>query len=111
VSLSLRPSLKPPLSKSDAQRALVLAEALGVPLETVVPADEELPRDVRVLQKGLEQLREQKADIDCHDGGAPFRFLLTQAALTELPEARNRRSRYACWATGRDRLARSAQGQ
>jgi 3-phosphoshikimate 1-carboxyvinyltransferase len=73
--------LRPPLSKSDAQRALVLAEALGVPLDTVVPPDEELPRDVRVLRRGLEQLREPESDIDCHDGGAPFRFLLTQAAL------------------------------
>jgi 3-phosphoshikimate 1-carboxyvinyltransferase len=75
--------LRPPLSKSDAQRALVLAEALGVPLESVVPAAEVLPRDVRVLRAGLVALRAPEADIDCHDGGAPFRFLLTQAALAE----------------------------
>ncbi len=77
----MSPRLSPPLSKSDAQRALVLAEALGVPLSSVIPPEEELPRDVRVLQRGLELLREPTADIDCHDGGAPFRFLLTQAAL------------------------------
>lgn len=79
--MSMSVSLRPPLSKSDAQRALVLAEALGVPLDSVVPPEEELPRDVRVLRAGLEQLRAPRADIDCHDGGAPFRFLLTQAAL------------------------------
>lgn len=77
------PVLRPPLSKSDAQRALVLAEALGVPLESVVPAGEVLPRDVTVLRGGLEALRAGDAAIDCHDGGAPFRFLLTQAALAE----------------------------
>jgi 3-phosphoshikimate 1-carboxyvinyltransferase len=74
--------LRPPLSKSDAQRALVLAEALGVPLDAVVPPGEDLPRDVRVLRAGLTALRAPRAEIDCHDGGAPFRFLLTQAALS-----------------------------
>jgi 3-phosphoshikimate 1-carboxyvinyltransferase len=73
--------LRPPLSKSDAQRALVLAEVLGAPLDPVAPPAEALPRDVRVLRAGLEALRRPEADIDCHDGGAPFRFLLTQAAL------------------------------
>lgn len=77
----MTPVLRPPLSKSDAQRALVLAEALSVPLGTVIAAEEVLPRDVQVLRGGLERLRESRADIDCHDGGAPFRFLLTQAAL------------------------------
>jgi 3-phosphoshikimate 1-carboxyvinyltransferase len=73
-------TLVPPLSKSDAQRALVLAEIIGVPLDEVVPPGEELPRDVRVLRGGLEVLR-TGGDVDCHDGGAPFRFLVTQAAL------------------------------
>ena len=75
--------LRPPLSKSDAQRALVLAEVLRVPLESVVPSSEVLPRDVTVLRGGLQALRAREAAIDCHDGGAPFRFLLTQAALAE----------------------------
>lgn len=78
--------LVPPLSKSDAQRALVLAEVLGVAFEQVLPADEALPRDVQVLRAGLLALREPTATIDCHDGGAPFRFLLGQAAV--LPSRR-----------------------
>ncbi len=71
--------LVPPLSKSDAQRALVLADALGV--ENVIQTGEALPRDVEVLRDGLVALQQPVAEIDCHDGGAPFRFLLTQAAL------------------------------
>jgi 3-phosphoshikimate 1-carboxyvinyltransferase len=71
--------LVPPLSKSDAQRALVLADILGV--TDVIAPEEVVPRDVDVLRTGLVALRQPNADIDCHDGGAPFRFLLTQAAL------------------------------
>ena len=73
--------MRPPLSKSDAHRALVLADILGVPFEEVLPAGEELPRDVEVLRDGLIALRNPTARIDCQDGGAPFRFLLTQAAV------------------------------
>lgn len=75
--------LVPPLSKSDAQRSLVLARACGVPEARVLPPDEALPNDVQVLRDGLRALGEggQQA-VDCRDGGAPFRFLLTQAALT-----------------------------
>ena len=73
--------MKPPLSKSDAQRALVLADIVGVPFERVLPAGEVLPRDVEVLRAGLIALRGPVARIDCQDGGAPFRFLLTQAAV------------------------------
>lgn len=73
--------MKPPLSKSDAQRALVLADILGVPFERLLPAGETLPRDVQVLRDGLIALRGPVARIDCQDGGAPFRFLLTQAAV------------------------------
>jgi 3-phosphoshikimate 1-carboxyvinyltransferase len=72
--------LVPPLSKSDAQRALVLADLVGVPFSAVLPQAEDLPRDVRVLRHGLEVLR-TGGEVDCHDGGAPFRFLVTQAAL------------------------------
>ncbi len=73
--------VRPPLSKSDAQRALVLADILGVPFDSLLPANEMLPRDVQVLRDGLIALRSPKARIDCQDGGAPFRFLLTQAAV------------------------------
>ncbi|MFZ5443991.1 MAG: 3-phosphoshikimate 1-carboxyvinyltransferase [Myxococcota bacterium] len=73
--------LVPPLSKSDAQRALVLADILGVPFDDVIPPGEELPRDVVVLREGLLALRQPRARIDCRDGGAPFRFLVTQAAV------------------------------
>jgi 3-phosphoshikimate 1-carboxyvinyltransferase len=70
--------LTPPLSKSDAQRALVLANILGVPRDSLLQLDESTPRDVAVLATGLEQLGQ---DIHVEDGGLPFRVLLTQAAL------------------------------
>ena len=73
--------LIPPISKSDAQRALVIADILGVPLASLLPADELLPTDVEVLHDGLRALQSPGAIIDCRDGGAPFRFLLAQAAV------------------------------
>ncbi len=85
--------LVPPPSKSDAQRALVLAHVTGRPRAEVLP-DEELahaPADVKALARGLECLSsagDAEALIDCGDGGAPFRFLLGQAATT--PGARVR---------------------
>lgn len=79
--------LTPPPSKSDAQRALVLRRARGCSLEDA--ADERmLPGDVRVLRRGLARLEnavKDEVEIDCEDGGAPFRILLGQAAV--LPEA------------------------
>jgi 3-phosphoshikimate 1-carboxyvinyltransferase len=72
--------LTPPPSKSDAQRALVLADLLGIPFDSVVTGDD-LPRDVKVVRKGLEALRTAESWIDCRDGGAPFRFLLAQACV------------------------------
>jgi 3-phosphoshikimate 1-carboxyvinyltransferase len=71
--------LTPPLSKSDALRACVLADATALPL--ALPDGERLPRDLEVLCAGLSALRRSIASIDCHDGGAPFRFLLAQAAV------------------------------
>jgi 3-phosphoshikimate 1-carboxyvinyltransferase len=79
-------TLTPPLSKSDAQRALVLADATALPL--ALPAAEALPRDVEVLRAGLAALRAPRAELDCHDGGAPFRFLLAQAAVLPSREVR-----------------------
>lgn len=73
--------LTPPVSKSDALRALVLADATGTPESTLLPADEALPRDVDVLRAGLKALHSSTGTVDCHDGGAPFRFLLAQAAV------------------------------
>lgn len=81
---ALRPGrLRPPPSKSDAQRALVLAHALGRPELCAFSADDaSLPDDVRVVAGALPRLsRPGAVEIDCGDGGAPFRFLLTQAAL------------------------------
>lgn len=69
----------PPISKSDAQRALVLSRIVGAP--DPLP-NEELPADVQVLRAGLDVLATGGSEIQCHDGGAPFRFLLTQAAVT-----------------------------
>lgn len=90
-------TLAPPLSKSDAQRALVLAHVLGEPGKLgpgddeaprlpVEPAsgddDPELPADVVRLRAGLRALAGGPAALDCGDGGAPFRFLVGQAAIT-----------------------------
>jgi 3-phosphoshikimate 1-carboxyvinyltransferase len=76
----------PPLSKSDAQRALVLAHVLGRPLEEVALDDEgTLPRDVLTTREGLRTLQHGAQGwqhIDCRDGGAPFRLLVTQVALS-----------------------------
>nr|WP_255671779.1 3-phosphoshikimate 1-carboxyvinyltransferase [Corallococcus sp. AS-1-6] len=91
-ALSASP-LTPPVSKSDAQRALVLGHLTGAwPLPSVqAESDEDLPADVRVLRRGVEALRLPAGpvrDVDCADGGAPFRILVTQAAVT--PGARVR---------------------
>ncbi|HYV48675.1 MAG TPA: 3-phosphoshikimate 1-carboxyvinyltransferase [Myxococcaceae bacterium] len=75
-------TLVPSISKSDAQRALVLSYALGANLE--LPPDG-WPDDLAVLSRGLQQLPRAAAEqqtVDCRDGGAPFRFLLGQAAIT-----------------------------
>ncbi len=89
---SLRPAvLTPPLSKSDAIRALVLSRIVGRNRSQLWGEGEDLPSDVRVVQAGLDALDAAstgEVDIDCRDGGAPFRLLLTQAATT--PGARVR---------------------
>ncbi|HEY8210833.1 MAG TPA: 3-phosphoshikimate 1-carboxyvinyltransferase [Myxococcaceae bacterium] len=75
-------TLVPSISKSDAQRALVLSYALGAQLEL---PQEGWPDDMAVLSRGLQQLPRAVSEpqtIDCRDGGAPFRFLLGQAAIT-----------------------------
>ena len=77
------PVLIPPVSKSDAHRALVISSILG--LKEPLP-DEALPADVSVLREGLAVLARGGSEIECHDAGAPFRFLLAQAAVT--PQAR-----------------------
>jgi 3-phosphoshikimate 1-carboxyvinyltransferase len=79
--------LVPPVSKSDAQRALVLAHLTGHwPLASLqAEAETDLPADVRVLTRGVNALRQPAGpvrDVDCADGGAPFRILVTQAATT-----------------------------
>lgn len=85
IPSALRPKvLRPPLSKSDALRALTLEHALGLQ-DSVVPEDSPaLPEDIRVLREGLRILRESPhgGRVDCRDGGAPFRFLAAQAAVT-----------------------------
>ncbi|MBL8912678.1 MAG: 3-phosphoshikimate 1-carboxyvinyltransferase [Archangium sp.] len=70
--------LIPPQSKSDAQRALVLAAITGTKIALETPA----PRDAEILSRSLGGWGEGAHTIDCHDGGAPFRFLLGQAAVT-----------------------------
>jgi 3-phosphoshikimate 1-carboxyvinyltransferase len=73
--------LTPPVSKSDAHRALVLAEVCQGSHEHLLPAEVDRPRDIEVLSRGLQVLRGSSGDLDCLDAGAPFRFLVTQAAL------------------------------
>lgn len=74
--------LVPPPSKSDALRGLLLADALGLPQSAVSIGPRPWPTDIDVLRSGLAAMRtKEHADIDCRDGGAPFRFLLTQACL------------------------------
>jgi 3-phosphoshikimate 1-carboxyvinyltransferase len=86
-------TLTPPVSKSDAQRAMVLAHLTGpwpMPGLSEEPASF-LPADVRTLRRGLEALRLPPGpvrEVDCADGGAPFRIFVTQAAVT--PGARVR---------------------
>lgn len=73
-------TLTPPASKSDGQRALVLAHMLGRLNE--LPVRDDAPDDVLALHAGLTALGQRgEATVDCGDGGAPFRLLLTQAAL------------------------------
>ena len=79
-------TLFPPLSKSDAQRAMVVSAIWGMPspvMEEGAEGYEDLPRDVQVMAQGLKALASPDTHlrIDCKDGGTPFRFLLTQAAL------------------------------
>ncbi|HYH94816.1 3-phosphoshikimate 1-carboxyvinyltransferase [Hyalangium sp.] len=79
--------LTPPVSKSDAQRALVLAHLTGHwPLSALQSEPEaDLAADVRVLTRGVEALRLPPGpvrEVDCADGGAPFRILVTQSAVT-----------------------------
>ncbi|MEW5852095.1 MAG: 3-phosphoshikimate 1-carboxyvinyltransferase [Myxococcota bacterium] len=71
--------LTAPPSKSDAHRALVLADILGLPVE--VPDD--APHDMHVLRRGLRAIHGATGtvEVDCEDAGAPFRFLLTYAAI------------------------------
>lgn len=72
--------LTPPPSKSDAHRALTLGALLGQAPR--LGAAGQLPNDVRVLRDGLGMLAgEGQVEVDCADGGAPFRILVTQAAL------------------------------
>lgn len=102
-------SLTPPVSKSDALRALAAATLFGLPKPKLdvprragadVPGrahalplpdhaagpDREgaaTPEDVLRFAAGLAQLESpRQPTIDCGDGGAPFRFLLALAAAT-----------------------------
>jgi len=104
----LRPvRLVPPPSKSDAQRALVLSHVLDQPaLRAFAEDGEPRPTDVQVMAAGLSALRRaastgEAVEVDCRDGGAPFRLLLGQAAVT--PGAR------VCF-TGTPRLGERPHG-
>ena len=79
-------TLVPPLSKSDAQRAMVVASIWGLPSPVPQPGEEghaDLAGDIHIMAKGLAALAGpgERLRIECKDGGVPLRFLLTQAAL------------------------------
>jgi 3-phosphoshikimate 1-carboxyvinyltransferase len=75
----LRPgAMTPPVSKSDALRALALAAIRGLPPPAV---GNEPPEDVRVMEAGLATLRQGTGAVDCGDGAGPLRILLGQAAV------------------------------
>lgn len=80
ASVPLQPArLSPSISKSDAQRAIVLGHTLGCAVDLPPHG---WPDDVAVLARGLPRLSAPgPTEIDCRDGGAPFRFLLSQAAI------------------------------
>lgn len=81
----LKPArLYPPISKSDAHRALVLSHVCNLSAPGEITETGGLPRDVVTLSEGLRKLRQTSGAptrIDCQDAGAPFRFLLGQAAI------------------------------
>ncbi len=75
--------LVPPQSKSDAQRALMLADLLSWPeLAANVDLSDTAAADVHVLAAGLTTIGSRSGHIDCQAGGTPFRFLLALAATT-----------------------------
>lgn len=74
-------ALTPPPSKSDAHRALTLGALLG---QAPSLGGGALPNDVEVVRSGLSALAaDGLQQLDCADGGAPFRILVTQAALRQ----------------------------
>ena len=82
----LRPAqLLPPVSKSDAQRAQVLARMIQLPaFAALTDPPAALPADVRTMARGLAALDAAggiPVEIDCADGGAPLRLLVGQAAV------------------------------
>lgn len=72
--------LTPPPSKSDAHRALTLSALLGQAPR--LSSGGALPNDICVLRDGLARLAGVgPQELACADAGAPFRILVTQAAL------------------------------
>lgn len=77
-------TLTPPLSKSDAHRALVVGHILGLDSGQILQGipEHDLPNDVRVIRQGLSLLAQPgDVEVDCADGGAPFRFLAALASV------------------------------
>ncbi len=77
-----------PPSKSDALRLLALAHILDRPSWLAAIGPKPWASDIETFVAGLEALRSaartpgRTVDIDCQDGGAPLRFLLSLAAIT-----------------------------
>lgn len=74
-----------PLSKSIANRLLILQARAGMPL---LPIGDDTPDDVRILHDGLAQLSEKTATppiIDVDNCGTAMRFLAAYCALANKP--------------------------
>ncbi len=71
--------LRPPISKSDGVRSLLLRHLLGLPPHPVLSS---WPDDMQVMARGLARLASAEDRlIDCREAGSVLRLLLSQAAI------------------------------
>ena len=78
-------TLSLPISKSIANRVLILQARAGMPL---LPIEDDTPDDVRILHDALAQLSEKTAappTIDVDNSGTAMRFLAAYCALANRP--------------------------
>lgn len=83
---SLRGSLRVPLSKSAAHRALICAALAGQ--HDVLPLGEQLSEDIIATRAALTVLMEadgKAVSVDCGESGSTLRFLIPVAAALGIP--------------------------